>query len=450
MKKEEKRNKRLGSGVGDEVKVPSPTAEVSSEAIEDALTPTDRATATASDEGVALATEDTVAEAKLSDTDSVSADGETDGVSVDGETESDATVNAENGDGVVTDGEFSFDTPVFDMTALDVVEIADDGAAELFPVDEVAEEAKTEAEADAEVDAEAEAEAEAESEADAEAEAEAETEVGIDESTADDEAKVDTEAEAEAVVDEAETGEVDEPDGVSEGDELTEDTDGEKSDEDRGEGEATTEDRTEEARSVASKKEKKENESRRIDGIFDFIELFVFTLAVVLLLTSFVLRHSVVEGDSMLGTLHSGETLIISDLFYEPKAGDIVVVDDHSTALKKPIIKRVIAVGGDTVRVTKVGIAVNGELLDEPYVFIDNEAYTYDVYPSEEYFDNATLKVEVGVYYEFVVPDGELFVLGDHRNKSTDSRAIGTVDVDAVVGRVLFRILPFDAFGKVD
>ncbi len=200
----------------------------------------------------------------------------------------------------------------------------------------------------------------------------------------------------------------------------------------------------------AKKKRVRENGSRRVDGLFDFIELFVFTLAAVLIITSFVVRHSVVEGDSMLGTLHSGETLIISDLFYEPRVGDIVVVDDHSTALKKPIIKRVIAVGGDTVRVTKVGIAVNGVLLDEPYVYTDGLAYAYSVYPSEAYSSNETLTVEVGVYYEFVVPEGELFVLGDHRNMSTDSRDIGTVDVDAVVGRVLLRVFPFDVFGRVE
>ncbi len=221
-------------------------------------------------------------------------------------------------------------------------------------------------------------------------------------------------------------------------------TDGKKEPEDKGgDGENQWKD------TDRPKRKKREDGSRRVDGIFDFIELFVFTLAVVLLLTSFVVRHSVVEGDSMLGTLHSGETLIISDLFYEPKVGDIVVVDDHSTVLKKPIIKRVIALGGDTVRVTKAGIEVNGKPLDEPYVYTDGLEYVYTVYPSEAYLDNETLTVVAGVYYEFVVPEGELFVLGDHRNKSTDSRDIGTVDADAVIGRVLFRVLPFDVFGKV-
>lgn len=191
---------------------------------------------------------------------------------------------------------------------------------------------------------------------------------------------------------------------------------------------------------------------RRVDGLFDFIELFVFTLAIVLFVTSFFVRQSVVDGDSMLGTLHDKETLLISDFLYEPRRGDIVVVDDRS-AYHVPIIKRVIAVGGDTVRITKVGVIVNGELLDEPYVYTDGGKYEYRV----EYRDIAhaikeydTLKYEDGEYYEFVVPEGKIFVMGDHRNASTDSRDIGPVDVDAVLGRVIYRVLPFSVFGPVE
>ena len=205
------------------------------------------------------------------------------------------------------------------------------------------------------------------------------------------------------------------------------------------------------------REEKKRNDNdkvgeRRVDGLFDFIELFVFTLAIVLFVTSFFVRQSVVDGDSMLGTLHDKETLLISDFLYEPKRGDIVVVDDRS-AYHVPIIKRVIAVGGDTVRITKVGVIVNGELLDEPYVYTDGSKYEYRV----EYRDIAhaikeydTLKYEDGEYYEFVVPEGKIFVMGDHRNASTDSRDIGPVDVDAVLGRVIYRVLPFSVFGPVE
>ena len=198
------------------------------------------------------------------------------------------------------------------------------------------------------------------------------------------------------------------------------------------------------------KKPKKEDGTRRVDALFDFIELFVFTLAAVLFITSFFIRHSVVDGDSMLGTLHDGENLLISDLFYEPERGDIIVVDDHSTLLKKPIIKRVIAVEGDVVRITKYGVLVNGEPLVEDYVFTDNSDYLYEVYPSAALMTNETLVIKAGEYYELTVPEGELFVMGDHRNKSTDSRQIGTVDEDAVLGKVILRFYPFDKFGEIE
>ena len=211
-----------------------------------------------------------------------------------------------------------------------------------------------------------------------------------------------------------------------------------------------------EAKPHATEKKKRADKDkvgeRKVDGLFDFIELFVFTLAIVLFVTSFFIRQSVVDGDSMLGTLHDKETLLISDFLYEPKRGDIVVVDDRS-AYSVPIIKRVIAVGGDTVRITKIGVIVNGELLDEPYVYTDGGKYEYRV----EYRDIAdvikgydTLKYKDGEFYEFVVPEGKIFVMGDHRNASTDSRTIGPVDVDAVLGRVLYRILPFSVFGPVE
>lgn len=206
---------------------------------------------------------------------------------------------------------------------------------------------------------------------------------------------------------------------------------------------------------VPTREEKYDPENpRRVDYIFDFIELFIFTLVAVLLATTFFVRHSVVEGESMLGTLNDGDTLIISNLFYTAERGDIVVVEDYTTLLDKPIVKRVIGIGGDHIRVREEGIYLNGKLLDEPYVFTDLPGYTYNVYPTDTLVsamkDNKTFSFQFGVSYEFVVPEGELFVLGDHRNNSTDSRMIGTVRCDAVLGRVLFRILPFDVFGEVE
>ena len=192
-----------------------------------------------------------------------------------------------------------------------------------------------------------------------------------------------------------------------------------------------------------------ETPSRFVDSLFDFVELAIFTLAFIMILTSFFFRHSIVDGDSMLGTLEDGQHLIISDFMYEPKAGDIVVVEDYSTALKKPIIKRVIATGGQKVRIAKEGIYVDGKYLREDYVYISQEGYYYDAYPSVALYENETLAVAPGLFYEFYVPEGELFVMGDHRNNSTDSRHIGTVDEDAVIGRVILRFFPFDKFGTV-
>ena len=190
--------------------------------------------------------------------------------------------------------------------------------------------------------------------------------------------------------------------------------------------------------------------SRLIDSIFDFVELFVFTLVGVLVISSFFFRQSIVDGGSMKNTLNDGEKLIISDFMYTPECGDIIVCEDYSTALKKPIVKRVIAVGGQTIKVTPNAIYVDGVKLDEPYVYIDVHGYFYDTYPSYALMDNETLEYFPGVYYQLTVPEGELFVMGDHRNSSTDSREIGTVDEDSVLGKVILRFYPFDLFGKVD
>lgn len=197
---------------------------------------------------------------------------------------------------------------------------------------------------------------------------------------------------------------------------------------------------------------------RRIDTIFDFIELLIFTLVAVLFVTSFFFKHAVVDGPSMLGTLEHGDVLIISDLFYEPRPGDIVVFEDYSLRkenYRKPIVKRVIAVEGQRVVVKRDGIYVSysddpGEPLYEPYVYTSDEDYKYDV---RNVCNELAALESFGRNsdgYWFIVPEGEVFVLGDHRDDSTDSRTLGTIRVDAVLGRVLFRVYPFDKLGRVD
>ena len=166
----------------------------------------------------------------------------------------------------------------------------------------------------------------------------------------------------------------------------------------------------------------------------------MFALAFVLVAMAFCFRHSVVDGGSMENTLYDREHLIISDLFYSPKNGDIVVVQDLSKAhtskeLAKPIVKRVIATEGQTIMIRSNGeIYVDGELLQEDYVYIDDPEYQYDELPL------------------MTVPEGCVFLMGDHRNVSLDSRsAAGTFSEDAILGKVILRVFPLgDRFGKIE
>ena len=179
--------------------------------------------------------------------------------------------------------------------------------------------------------------------------------------------------------------------------------------------------------------------SRGIDSLFDFVELFIFSLAAVFIITTFFFRHSVVDGSSMEQTLFDGEHIIISDLFYTPKRGDIVVCEDYSLEdeyMRKPIVKRVIAIAGDTVKIDRYGnVYVNGELLDESdYVYIDGPLEIPEKIINEE----------------ITIQEGEIFVMGDHRNVSADSRIAGPIKVDSVLGKVLFRFYPFEKFGAVE
>ena len=187
--------------------------------------------------------------------------------------------------------------------------------------------------------------------------------------------------------------------------------------------------------------------SKKAIGAFECLELLVFSLVFVVLFLSFFFRNSPVVGDSMYPTLEEKDYLIITDLFYKPKTGDIVTLQSPDKP-EEPLVKRVIATEGQTLKInfSQWEVYVDGKLIEEDYINMQymeagHAMYSYelDVYRDENGH----------VIYEAVVPEGKFFVMGDNRNISKDSRSIGFVDERSLIGKVIFRYAPLSKFGGV-
>lgn len=173
--------------------------------------------------------------------------------------------------------------------------------------------------------------------------------------------------------------------------------------------------------------------------IFDNVETFVYGCCVLMFLLTFVFRICQVDGPSMNKTLIHGDKLIISDMFYEPQQYDIVVfhqTDASRQGYNERIVKRVIATGGHYVKIDFDNDAV---YVSEDNVFDDSDLIDESEY---KYLDIGRWK-RSGVL-ETYVPEGKLFVMGDNRNNSADSRTadIGLVDSRRVLGKVALRFMP--------
>ena len=183
--------------------------------------------------------------------------------------------------------------------------------------------------------------------------------------------------------------------------------------------------------------EKKKAEGRFSSELFGWGESLMTVLIFFVVVFTFFVRLIGVDGSSMYPTLQDRNIMLVSNLFYTPEKGDIVVLNKQGFWNDQPIVKRVIATGGDTVDIDEVtgDVIVNGEVLDEPYI-------------AEKI---NTLEKMGDLTYPQTVPEGCLFVLGDNRNGSTDSRwsDLGMVDERYVLGHVLSVVFPFSSFGSV-
>ena len=164
--------------------------------------------------------------------------------------------------------------------------------------------------------------------------------------------------------------------------------------------------------------------------LLEWVESLGVAVIVVLLLTNFVFRFVIVDGSSMEPTLHHRNQLFVYRLGYEPDNGDIIVFAPRGDK-NRYYIKRVIAVEGQTVDIRNGEVYVDGERLEEDYI----AAKITGEYPGQ---------------YPKTVPPDCVFVLGDNRNASRDSRdetGVGMVEEKSIVGKALFRILPITQFG---
>lgn len=163
-----------------------------------------------------------------------------------------------------------------------------------------------------------------------------------------------------------------------------------------------------------------------VDCVYALVSFAVLVMVMWAFMFSFILRTVQVDGISMQDTLQDRERMILISTLYTPQRGDIVVANRLEkseterlgvSTYKEPIIKRVIGVAGDVVEVTPDAVFVNGAKLSEPYVHYEN------THPCIAY-----------------VPEGTVFVMGDHRNASTDSRLNGPVAVENLMGHVVARL----------
>lgn len=168
-----------------------------------------------------------------------------------------------------------------------------------------------------------------------------------------------------------------------------------------------------------------------MQSFFDVIDVLVQAFVWIAIVETFIFKMAVVSGNSMRDTLHDDDRLVITNLFYEPKDGDIVVILYNSDKSFQ-VIKRVIATAGQTLDIDFANnkVFVDGKLLDEPYV------------------SSQTIKADAEI--PKVIPEGYVFVMGDNRLISKDSRykSMGLINTNNILGKASFIVFPLNRIGS--
>lgn len=174
------------------------------------------------------------------------------------------------------------------------------------------------------------------------------------------------------------------------------------------------------------------NKNKFVNNAFDLIKTIILAMIMVSVIFTLFVREANVEGSSMQNTLQTKDRVFLTNFLYQPKNGDIVVINAENLEEKR-IIKRVIAIENQTLRID----------YDTGNVYVD------EIKIDEPYISSETGKSSFPAEIPYTIPKGYIFVMGDNRAMSKDSRneTIGLVSVDDVIGKAQFVFYPFDRAG---